>query len=165
MKYIFNERKFFEIVKKTKGFTLIELLVVIAVIGVLSSVVLVALGPARKRARDSRRRADFKQINTAMEICYSDNNCGGGNDKYPDTVGGGLTSIGAFITSIPLDPLNKSSHQYTWTAGDPAYYCFYVELEASDDTWLCSSNRGIFSKTSDSYIPTNSDCCGVDVIP
>ena len=151
--------------KKTKGFTLIELLVVIAVIGVLSSVAFVALGPARKRARDSRRKADFKQINTAMEVCYNDNNCGGSNDKYPDTVQGvnTLTSIGTFITSMPLDLLNESPYQYTWTEGTYAFYCLYVKLEASDDTWLCSSNRGVFSKTSAGYTPTNPDCCGVNL--
>ena len=53
--------------KNKKGFTLIELLVVIAVIGLLASIVLVSMGPARKKAKDTRRMTDLKQISSAME--------------------------------------------------------------------------------------------------
>lgn len=53
-----------------RGFTLIELLVVIAIIGILSSVVLASLNSARQKARDSRRIADLKQIQTALELYY-----------------------------------------------------------------------------------------------
>ncbi|MEK7652288.1 MAG: type II secretion system protein [Patescibacteria group bacterium] len=60
--------------KDQKGFTLIELLVVIAIIGLLASVVMMSLGLARAKARDVKRRADLKQIMTAMELYYSDYN-------------------------------------------------------------------------------------------
>lgn len=56
--------------EKNKGFTLIELLVVIAIIGLLASIVLVALNSARIKARDARRKSDLKQIQIALELFY-----------------------------------------------------------------------------------------------
>jgi general secretion pathway protein G len=57
-----------------KGFTLIELLVVIAIIGLLSTLSVVALGSARQKSRDSKRLSDLKQVQTALELYYTDNN-------------------------------------------------------------------------------------------
>ena len=59
---------------KQKGFTLVELLVVIAIIGLLSTIAVVSLGSARAKARDAKRAADMKQLITALEQFYNDNN-------------------------------------------------------------------------------------------
>lgn len=56
---------------KVEGFTLIEMLVVIAIIGLLSSVVLVALGPSRDKARDVKIISDVTGAATVAEILYN----------------------------------------------------------------------------------------------
>ena len=56
-----------------KGFTLIELLVVVAIIGVLASIVLSSLSSARASARDSRRLAEVRSLQSALELYYLDN--------------------------------------------------------------------------------------------
>lgn len=70
---------------KKKGFTLIELLVVVAIIGILTSMALVALSDARQRARDARRVSDIRQIMTALELYYLD------YSRYPTTASQALT--------------------------------------------------------------------------
>ncbi|MFC1663733.1 type II secretion system protein [Patescibacteria group bacterium] len=152
-----------QIFKKQKGFTLIELLVVISIIGLLSSIVLVALGPARKKARDARRQSDARQVNLAMEMCYDDSTCNGA-EKYVDTDAGIAAGklIGDYLI-IPVDPLDSGDYQYMWTNGTDQSYCFYVKLEAPAlATWYCASQKGVASKE-DTNSPTNDNCCGMDI--
>lgn len=59
---------------RAKGFTLIELLVVIAIIGLLSTLAVVSLNNARQKSRDAKRVADIKQVQTALELHYADQN-------------------------------------------------------------------------------------------
>ena len=55
-----------------KGFTLIELLVVIAIIALLSTLAVVSLNNARAKARDATRVSDIKQMQTALELYFAD---------------------------------------------------------------------------------------------
>lgn len=103
--------------KKKAGFTLIELLVVIAIIGLLASVVLVALNNARSKARDTKRRADLKQITTALDLYYHDNggypttgganwgNCSGFGSHGTSGANGWIPNLApTYISDLPLDP-------------------------------------------------------------
>ena len=58
--------------KNKAGFTLIELLVVIAIIGLLASVVLLALNGAREKSREAKRLADISQMASAFELMFND---------------------------------------------------------------------------------------------
>ncbi|MCX6792552.1 MAG: prepilin-type N-terminal cleavage/methylation domain-containing protein [Candidatus Falkowbacteria bacterium] len=105
--------------KKT-GFTLIELLVVIAIIGVLSTMAIIALGNARAKSRDAKRVADIKQISTALELYYADNN------SYPTiiTPGNSISSpdgTKTYMANIPNNPTpmndgNCGNNNYTYAS-------------------------------------------------
>jgi prepilin-type N-terminal cleavage/methylation domain-containing protein len=74
-------------ISSKKGFTLIELLVVIAIVSLLSSVVLASLNTARSKARDVKRLAEVRQLQTALEFYFDD------NGAYPVSASGGGCGI------------------------------------------------------------------------
>ena len=57
---------------KKQGFTIIELLVAIAIIGILSSVILVSLSDARKKARLGRVQSQMSGLHPHLVICVND---------------------------------------------------------------------------------------------
>jgi type IV pilus assembly protein PilA len=119
----------------TAGFTLIELLVVIAIIGLLSSVVFASLNTARAKARDSRRMADLRQIEIALEFNYDlygaytqteimcidtsdggDGACGAAGGTGDWDANSDLRDLitDGFMSTLPLDPINDSTYRYTY---------------------------------------------------
>jgi len=164
---------------RKRGFTLIELLVVIAVIGMLSSIVLVSMGGARKKARDAKRMADIRQISTAMELCFQDSSaaCGGSDTAYPAvavdgnnrlTTIGGQNAIGTYLSPLPQDPGGGTLTSCTgatigeMTAGGycafpssaGGEYCIYAQL--SDGRIIAASEKGVHFMTSR---PANMSAC------
>ncbi|MBP9771468.1 MAG: type II secretion system protein [Candidatus Pacebacteria bacterium] len=147
----------------SRAFTLIELLVVISIIGLLSSVVLAALSTARKSARDAKRISEIREMQTALELYYTDfaeypDGDGLGDGSW-DTPGDGtfITALvsGGYLKAHILDPLVNDSagnlRYYHFPAGtadcDPARGAFYVlgvaDMETSDGVhplspaWTC----------------------------
>lgn len=103
---------------KQKAFTLIELLVVIAIIGLLASIVLVALNNARTKGRDAKRKGDLHAISTALELYYNSNNsfpagscisswsCWSLSSLGPGSVLVGGNLVPTYLGSINADPTN-----------------------------------------------------------
>jgi len=99
--------------KKSKGFTLIELLVVVAIIGILAALVISYLGQARLKARDSRRKGDLKQVQTALEQ-YADDN----NGLYPANTG---ALVPNYMPRVPTDPSTSAAYPYAVSGANTAY--------------------------------------------
>ncbi|HEY0980292.1 MAG TPA: type II secretion system protein [Candidatus Paceibacterota bacterium] len=139
---------------KNRGLTLIELLVVIAVIGILASVVMASLNSARVKARDTRRLADMKQIQTALEFYYdtygayppiTENECVG-TEGYTVVNNNFMQSLvtNNLLPTYPVDPLGTNCGMQYATTVDRQGYVVFVHFEGKPNTG-CNSNAPYWS--------------------
>jgi len=85
------------------GFTLIEMLVVIALFGILTGVVVLAMGGISNNANDSACSAERHLIETALEAYHIDFNA------YPATFGDVVSSAPQYLKRTP------SASKWTFT--------------------------------------------------
>ena len=104
----------FNIMKKMteKGFSLIELLVVIAIIGLLSTMAVLSFNNARVKARDVKRMADIKSIQSAIEI-YKTQSPQDVVPTPPDWSSLGV-ALSKTLTAIPTDPSANISNYFVY---------------------------------------------------
>ncbi|MCA9360838.1 prepilin-type N-terminal cleavage/methylation domain-containing protein [Candidatus Nomurabacteria bacterium] len=103
----------------SSGFTLIELAVVIAIIGILSSIVYMNFSESTAQARDAKRKADLRNLQSAIELYKNKNGrypagCNGANTwsgevgtdfACPDGSGEYIDGLAPeFIPALPVDP-------------------------------------------------------------
>lgn len=123
---------------KRKGFTLIELLVVITIIAILSAIGLSSFTNTQRRARDSRRRGDMKQIQNAMEQYYILNNqYAGAYTALPTT----SWSSGSY----PLDPRTSAGYGQSVSSTTAYTVCADFEMTAAgaiNASWTGSRTSG-----------------------
>ncbi len=143
---------------KKEGFTLIEMLVVVAVIGLLSSVLLTALGPAKDKAKDSRIIQEMNQVRSLAETMYNGTYTSLETLPSPSVQNENLRDLSEDITAqggelhIIKSPVPSTTYvaysRLNITVGDPAvpqvqFYC------------IDSSGRSGFTTTE----PTNGVKC------
>jgi len=142
--------------KTRKGFTLLELLIVIAVVGGLAAMAINTFPGATRRARDSTRKSDIKQYQTAMETYYNK------NGVYVDS--SGTVNLNTYCSSnlslptCPNDPKGTSPYRINSSTSN---YVMWAQLEQP-----ISGSTGYFVVCSDgrsgecSTAPSSSTCGG-----
>ncbi|GAC1412041.1 MAG: hypothetical protein NVSMB66_0040 [Candidatus Doudnabacteria bacterium] len=121
--------------KKENAFTLIELLVVISIIGILTSIILVALGNGRQKSRIAKRIADLKQMQGAIEQYY------GANQGFPNTTAG--------IWRTECVSWNANIAQYSSANVVPGLVPTYVAIFPSDPSMKVSTHENCYLYQSD----------------
>lgn len=126
--------------KKSKnGFTLIEILIVVGIIGIISTLAVVALSSARTKARDTKRKHDLSTIGRFMTLsCFSP---AGGAGEY-DLVDLAAELLVAnpnykqYLKTVPMDPLSGTVVQsnYTYAVNSEGDKCvLFANLENEDE--------------------------------
>lgn len=165
--------------KEQSGFTLIELLVVVIVISALSGIVvsMINSGGFRDKAKDAQRIADLKQVQTALELYFSDFR------QYPDSGSGAWIRVTGsdnmssalvptYINTMPIDPEstgtdsdpcnNPENPRYNYRS-DGNYYVLtsVMAVDTSNDDSPCDWLNSWGSSCSGGY-PTQDFCYGVE---
>lgn len=146
---------------KQNGFSLIEILVVIGIIGILSSLLIPNLIGVRQRARDSQRKSDIRQMQSALELYRAD------NAAYPSvidtpyrlnstacTASNIFTSPNLLVTymqKIPCDPTGTG----VYNGGNYYYYSNQKTYTLAG----CLENTADSTGTSTAPSPTGSPTC------
>ena len=69
-------------VNNSKGFTLIELLIVVVIIGILAAIAIPKFSATREKAYVAAMKADLRNLATAQDLYYANDNDGNGETDY-----------------------------------------------------------------------------------
>ena len=148
-----------------KGFTLIELLVVVAIIGILASVILVALTSARNKGADTSIKSNLRSAISQGEVFYNTNTTDANSYISVCTNGpvGGVLGIGGLVLTAAQSAglssygTNTTGTLTTATCNDSASdWAAEVPLKTSGQMW-CVDNTGK-SKLETSSIDAGTSC-------
>jgi len=139
-----------------KSFTLIEMLIVIVIIGILAAALVPRLQAVQWRARDTKRKADLRQIANALEIYLLDNGSyplAHATDynvqayRFSNATQPWIPGLTEILTSIPIDPINNNTYPYNtgwrlYSYGnvyntDVWRYDLFTQLENENDPDRC----------------------------
>ncbi|MCL4397481.1 type II secretion system GspH family protein [Patescibacteria group bacterium] len=136
--------------KSKKGFTLVELMIVITVIAILATIAVVSFTRVQKQARDTKRKAEVKSLQTALQAYYTE------HQAYPisttaittEDVNTVLTGLSPdYMSSLPIAPLGSTGNyqKYTYITTDDGFrYAICVDLETAavgQELWVVNTQN------------------------
>lgn len=149
--------------RNIKAFTLIELLVVISIIGILAGLSIFGVDAYFQSSRDTQRKSDLKQYQTALEA-YANKNSGlyySSGTTNPSGNSAFCTAMG--LTSCAADPTTTQNYNFQSNGSGGAtatQYVLWATLEnpSSPTTYwvVCSNGK---SATATSGIPPAGGAC------
>jgi prepilin-type N-terminal cleavage/methylation domain-containing protein len=123
---------FMRLIKKMRGFTLIELIIVMGILGVLLSIVLIALNPQQqfRQANNTQRQSDVRAILNAVHEYIADHRgafpAGMTTATKTITSSAGINNIDlcttlspGYLADIPIDPTAGIESPVTSKCTDP----------------------------------------------
>lgn len=114
-----------------KGFTLVELMIVITVIAILATIAVVSFTRVQRQARDTKRKAEVKTLETALQAYYTE------KTTYPvsatSVVAGTSLAVLAptYMSNVPVAPGGSTGTNTGYMyISDGTKYALCVTLEA-----------------------------------
>jgi prepilin-type N-terminal cleavage/methylation domain-containing protein len=145
-----------------KAFTLVEMVVVIAVIGILTTIAVVAVQNSRRGVRDAKRVADIKQIQTALKLYY--NNVGSYPELASITASNSIQYNGiVYMSDFPQAPTpadgdcNSSNNEYAYLpigTNNLSYqisFCLGGQIASLSQGEKCAVPNGIMTTACSEY--------------
>lgn len=171
-----NRHELLTAIKKSKshGFTLIEILVVIAIIAILVAFISSNFLGARQRAKDVKKKAEFRQMKNALRLYYNDYNvypgltttsvntfsgCKSGTPPNEDCVeacsgafAGGATCNEVYMKLLPPESDYEWSYQQRNSGDD---FCLWTTLENVSDPEIEKSHDRCTTECPSGVVPVD----------
>lgn len=137
---------YFEKLRKTfsdqGGFSLTELMIAVSIIGAASAVSAAQVDDVLALARDANRKANIRQVQTALSLYYDD------HGSYPLPASGSddggnwqelKTALEAkqsapYMPAVPVDPLNKDAYVFKYWSDGQAFKLSYETEDPLDES-------------------------------